>query len=731
MATYTVTDNRLVCTGSDITSDGIKAAIDSNPSVGVAQKIEGVNNSSPMFQFKAEITIGDNGTTTSTWKVTDEYVHVTGQFFIVNGANAKLQCGQLDSRNKAQNTSCFTYSWSDGTSTNDDFDKFQLNNGGGLYVYGGYFKVTSRNASKGRIKRSPTSPVYMQDAELEIEDAINTTGASTATYSFIGCRIHHTSAVGLKLDNVNTSNISNTKIEGCKYAIQPGPTPVVLKDLEINANNYHLVPNVGNCNITFVNPDFTVLRVHLHNASDTTTLAYRYDFKVQDSSLSSLQDAKVYIADEEGDIVVDGELTDSNGLVNSHLFNYDGDFCLQNGTFAGGNRTARASHTRLVFKYGFILKSDTLNINQDTKDFVALITDANITEQNKSVVDAYTEITSPAKFYDRASAFLQDNLGTYSANVVSRDGNTIDAGSYDVVVDGNVTNSASAFTISGNTLTIKATTFVGNISTSGSTTLSNDAKVIGTFKDTTVLPWEVKNVEATSRIQLYNLTKNALVITQKLSGTAGTYVDATGTYDQAEIAEGDVIRLRCTCVVGAEAMLPVEITGVATSTGITFSVDQQADEIYNSNGIDGSQVSTLSADYSVPQMGVDIDDGDSTASVKDIYAFFVYSTTTKDGVENWFGGIRAIDNANYEVKVANADIKLQNISATSSVVVTDGRMYRDDGESILYAENGDKPIVMDSGALVTSVQPQVEAGLNANAKISSINNNSKLIPSLL
>ena len=92
--------------------------------------------------------------------------------------------------------------------------------------------------------------------------------------------------------------------------------------------------------------------------------------------------------------------------------------------------------------------------------------------------------------------------------------------------------------------------------------------------------------------------------------------------------------------------------------------------------------------------------------------------------------MRAIDNANYEVITANADIKLQNIG-NNSVVVTDGRMYRDDGTSVLYAEDGDKPIVMDSGALVTSIQPQVEAGLNANAKISSINNNSKLIPSLL
>jgi hypothetical protein len=128
-------------------------------------------------------------------------------------------------------------------------------------------------------------------------------------------------------------------------------------------------------------------------------------------------------------------------------------------------------------------------------------------------------------------------------------------------------------------------------------------------------------------------------------------------------------------------------------------------------------------------MGVDVSDADGTASVKEIYAFFVYSTTTEDGVENWFGGMRAIDNANYEVVTANADIKVQNIG-NNAVVVSDGRMFRDDGGSILYAEDGDKPIVMDSGALVTSIQPQVEAGLNANSKISSIDNNSKLIPGL-
>jgi hypothetical protein len=184
-------------------------------------------------------------------------------------------------------------------------------------------------------------------------------------------------------------------------------------------------------------------------------------------------------------------------------------------------------------------------------------------------------------------------------------------------------------------------------------------------------------------------------------------------------------------------MLPVEVTGVATSTGITFQVDQIADEVYNSNGIDGSAVSktinptsgTLTADYSNP-MGVDVSDADGTASVKEMYAFFVYSTTTEDGVDKWFGGMRAIDNANYEIITANADIKIQNVG-TNAVVVTDGRLYRDDQASVLYAENGDKPISMDSGALTTNVQPMVESALNNNAKVGSIDKNTKIIPALL
>ena len=729
MATYTVTNGRLVCTGTDITSDGIKTAIDGDPSVGTAEKLSGDGNSSPIFKFKAEISIGDN-LTDSTWKITDEYINVYADFLIINGANAKLQCGQLDANSKAQNTSCFTYSCSANTR-----DRFRLDNGGGLYVYGGYFKVTAPSQNFGRIRRSPTSPIYMQDAEVEIEDGVQTTGASSAIYSFIKCRVHHTNAVGIKLQNVNTSDLSGTRIEGCNFAIQPFTTPIILKDIEVDANTNHLIPNLGNAgvDVTFVNPDFTVLRASNYDASDTTTLAFRYNFKVQDTSLAPLQDARVYITDEQGDVVVNKQLTDSSGLINSHLFNYDGDICLQNGTFSGITRTVRATHTRLVFKYGFLLRSDTLIIDEDTKDFVPLSSDINITEPNKSVVDGYTEISSPERFYDRASSFLEDNLGTYTGNIVSRSGNSINAGSYDVVVDDQATD---VFAFDGTTITIKTDYFVGNIQTTGSITLKNNAGVLGTYGPNTVLPWEVTNVEATATLQLYNITKVREVENGIVTGTAGSKVTASGTYTGQEVSVGDNIRLRITCQAGTSAFLPYETFGVATSVGISFIADQQPDTIYNQNGINADNLTTLSADY--PNVQIDISDGDGIADAREFYAFYVKQTTTSTGIEQWFGAIDAIDHMNYRVNTAISDIKLQNRGNTP-LVISGARIFRDNGTSILHADVGDQPMTQDNGELIQYIKGQVDKSLEINLPpaiasdptISGIDKNSKLIPALL
>lgn len=382
--------------------------------------------------------------------------------------------------------------------------------------------------------------------------------------------------------------------------------------------------------------------------------------------------------------------------------------------------------------YGHMLSSTTQplkGLGELEVDWV-LFDDALITETYASA-KARTEITDANKFYDRAKAYLVDNYSGETVTIVSRDGNSIDAGSYDVVVDGNVTDSASAFAISGNTLTIKATTFVGNISTTGTTTLSNGAVVVGTFGSTTVLPWEVKNIEGTSRVQLYNLTspREGEIANIKYSST-DPFIDVSGTYTSSQIAVGDVVRLRVTCVVGATALLPVVLTGVATTTGITFQVDQEADTIYNSNGIDASQITTFTADYTNTPMGIDLSESDGVATVQELYAYLVYAQTTADGVDKWFNAVRAIDGSNYQIDQAIADIRFQNVGSVA-VNITGGRIFRKDGSSVLYAELGDYPITLDTGSLVTNILPQIQDALSTDTNIQSIKNNAKLIPTLL
>lgn len=357
-----------------------------------------------------------------------------------------------------------------------------------------------------------------------------------------------------------------------------------------------------------------------------------------------------------------------------------------------------------------------------------LFDDLTISEPNKTIVDAYTEIESPQKFYDKAKAYLTDNYAGEGSTIVSRAGNEIDLGSYNLVID---SSASSAFAFDGSTITIKASTFVGNLTTTGTITLTGSS-VEGTYTDANgtniVLPWSVSNVEATATLQLYNVTKNLEVINQVVAGTPDTLVSDGGTYTTSQIEAGDNIRLRITCQAGAKAFLPYEAFAVASSAGVAFRADQQMDLVYNSNGIDGSTITTLTADY--PNVQIDISDGDGFADSRELYAFAVYQSTTATGIENWFNAITAVNAMNYRINTANADIKLQNTGSVP-LTITGARLFRDDGTSILFAEAGDQPMVQDTGELVQYIAPQLEGAMNNNAKLDGVSKNSKLIPALL
>ena len=544
--------------------------------------------------------------------------------------------------------------------------------------------------------------------------------------------------------------------------------PLVLTDFDAQGieapNGDFLGSSYRATKIEFVNMgftgDFNISHDSTGGASAVSTLYKDIKLKIVDTNISNIEGAKYWTTDKDNgsrfsgtaiwrgsqnadetfssDRVYTGS-TDSSGEATERLLTracYGG---LSTGGVYNGSTTidyrSETTDNTDVFTFKVASYAHTLNSVDPScigkgvlEQQVVLFSDVFLTESNKILVDGYTEINTPQKFYNRAKSYLVDNYAGETSTIVTRSGNEINLGSYNLVIDANV---EEAFAFDGTTITIKASTFVGNLTTTGTITLTNSS-VEGTYTDANgtniVLPWSVSNVEATATLQLYNMDKSVEVVNQVVPGTAGDKVTDGGTYTTSQIEAGDNIRLRITCQAGVEALLPYEAYAVASSAGVSFRADQKADEVYNANAIDGSAVTTLTADY--PNVQVDISDGDGFADSRELYAFAVYQSTTSEGIEKWFNAITAIDLVNYRINTAKADIKLQNTGSVP-LVITGARIYRDDGTSVLHAEVGDQPMVQDTGELVQYIAPQIDGAMNANTKLDGVSKNTNLIPALL
>lgn len=247
-----------------------------------------------------------------------------------------------------------------------------------------------------------------------------------------------------------------------------------------------------------------------------------------------------------------------------------------------------------------------------------------------------------------------------------------------------LTNSSS-----GGVLVIIVPSGTNYVNNSPGTLTVQEAVVSATASVTGIVPG--------SRLQIYNVTKDA-EIENKINTTSSyglSYNDGTS------FSAGDIVRVRLAYSAGATAKEPVQYRAVATSTGWSILADQQDDAVYNINAIDGDTCTEFTHDFLNVQ--IDVSDPDGFTTVQRGYAWFVAGQMTPDGIRYFHGAITAEDAFNYRVNTAVVDMRMQNIS-TSSVLVTGGRIYRDDGTSILAPGNG--PIQLDYGrvyALETGV----------------------------
>ena len=198
---------------------------------------------------------------------------------------------------------------------------------------------------------------------------------------------------------------------------------------------------------------------------------------------------------------------------------------------------------------------------------VVLVPDFSITESTKTTVDAYTTLDNANELYDRAKAYLYDNFAGESAPYVSRDGTSIDAGSYDLVIDA---TAASAFSVSGNTITIKSSRYIGNITTTGTITLSNGAVVIGTRTDST-------GTNTVTTLELTGLKTN----TEVRVFAAGTITEVAGIENSGTSVSFDISESSVDITIHSLGYLNQIIEGVTTTTNVSLPISQVLDRQYN------------------------------------------------------------------------------------------------------------------------------------------------------
>lgn len=335
---YNATTVAVECTGTDISSAGIKAFLDANPTYGSCVASTAGPKDSYIFTLLARLTIGTPSSFkgASIWNCSNEFVTLicAANQFITYG---RITQGSLDA-GFSQNGGAFCL---DGSVAG----QFRIN-GGDWFFYGSSLYASQRIDTSAPSGNLPD--VRLLDCDLELEDSISPDGGGS--YNYANSRIHHTGAVGLKNQTTAgaTYNLSGLRIQRCNFAFQSVGAQTI-SDVKIDSCTSHVIPNLENCDLTFVNPDFTVLRASNINSLDVVRIEFRYQLKVTDAAGAALAGISVRAADATGSFRFD-TLTNASG--NPTTFPSG---TLQNSTYVGTTtapssssavtRTDRAAHT--------------------------------------------------------------------------------------------------------------------------------------------------------------------------------------------------------------------------------------------------------------------------------------------------------------------------------------------------------------------------------------------------
>lgn len=175
-------------------------------------------------------------------------------------------------------------------------------------------------------------------------------------------------------------------------------------------------------------------------------------------------------------------------IVSSYLYN----------NANGWTKEQLTGQTIVVAKYGKqLLAIDAESAKEDVVGsetlFVPtlLLDDSNISQTDKSIVDAYTEIGSLDMLYDRASSWKVDNITdeypAIDSQLITATGVTLDLGSQNLIVDPNASQAFGVNT-STNTISIKTSDLIASnkfssVTTTGNISVQNGGEILFGFED--------------------------------------------------------------------------------------------------------------------------------------------------------------------------------------------------------------------------------------------------------
>lgn len=198
---------------------------------------------------------------------------------------------------------------------------------------------------------------------------------------------------------------------------------------------------------------------------------FSHKLSLVDVSSSQVNDAKVRLINNTTTNVEYDVTTISGSIPDQEVVTYDGR------SSASPRYVSYSDFKLLIFKYGLQPKIESRPFSttgSPIDETVTMLAETSITESSKATVDAYTELETSNKAFDRSESFREDNFT--ESPIFTKSGDTLEASSLNVVIDA---TAAQPFSFDGTTVTLRATVFTGSITTTGTVSTSNGASING------------------------------------------------------------------------------------------------------------------------------------------------------------------------------------------------------------------------------------------------------------